>query len=130
MVRSRLYKNLKVKDSLRGQMMMISDASNKYSQTHILSKSLGQDIGSIWRKATSFCQRLFPFLKQSSNLKIFFTHRVNCVIIVTELILFSSIYLMLKIVRKAVWQKKYHSAPDTLKFFTVNLFNSYPCLNK
>ena len=66
---------MKVKDSLRGLMMMTSDASNKYSQTRILSKFLELDIGSILRKPMIFCLRLYHFLKQSSNFNDI--HRIN-----------------------------------------------------
>lgn len=70
---------MKVKDSLHGRMMMTSDASNKYSQTRILSKFLEQDIGFISRNAMIFCLRLYHFSKQSSK-KFNDIHRIYFVI--------------------------------------------------
>ena len=70
---------MKVKDSLRGLMMMTSDALNKYSRTHISTKFLEQDIGSILRKWRISSLRLYLFLKQS--FKFIDIHRIDCVIL-------------------------------------------------
>jgi len=69
---------MKVKDSLHGPMMMTSDASNKYSQTRILSKFPELDIGFISRNAMIFCPQLYRFFKQSSNFNDI--HRIYFVI--------------------------------------------------